>query len=395
MQYNTTSFDPKFGQGGFLFDLNSLYAHLETLKDNRDPRGVRYPLVTVLVFVILAKLAGEDEPAGIADWVSLRKQMLEQSLSLKCKRMPHAITYSRILGQALQPEDLQTRLNEFFSANASTGKSIAVSIDGKILRGTIHSTSERGLYLLAAYLPQEGIVLMQVEIAESENELTQAPRLLKSLDLRGKVVTGDALFAQQNLSELVVEAGGDYIWIVKDNQPSVREKIEKLFEIEEGKTRLKTMTNDLRKAKTIDKGHGRVEQREITVSGMMKGYLHWPHIEQVFKLEREVLEVKSGKSRHEIVYGLTSLTGEQATAARLMELARGHWGIENGLHYRRDATMKEDRCRLRIGRAAHAMAIINNLVIGLILRQGLRNVAKARRRYDAYPLEALNLLLRC
>lgn len=168
-----------------------------------------------------------------------------------------------------------------------------------------------------------------------------------------------------------------------------------LFAIEEGRTRLPPQRHDFRQASSVDKGHGRIEQRCLTVSSMMAGYLDWPHLEQVFKLERTVEESRSGQPRQEIVYGITSLSAQEATAEKLLEMVRGHWGIENGLHYRRDVTMGEDACRLKRGKAAQAMALINNLVIGLILRQGMKNLAKARRRYAAFPLEALNLILRC
>ncbi len=129
-------------------------------------------------------------------------------------------------------------------------------------------------------------------------------------------------------------------------------------------------------------------------TSLLKGYLQWPCLEQVFKIEREVEEISTGKKRSEVSYGVTSLRREEATAERLMEIVRRHWGIENGLHYRKDKTLGEDGCRLKVGEAAQVMAVINNLIIGLVLRQGINNLAAARRSYSANPLEALNLILR-
>lgn len=203
------------------------------------------------------------------------------------------------------------------------------------------------------------------------------------------------MFAQRELSKQVVEAGGDYLWSVKDNQQALREEIEAVFSIEQGKTNLKAMATDFAQAKRVDKGHGRIEQRHITVTSMLACHSDWPNLQQVFKLERKVEELSRGKKREETVYGVTSLTREQASATRLMELIRGHWGIENGLHYRKDKTLREDECRLRTGQAAQVMAVINNLVIGLAFRQGFKSLPEARRRYNAYPLEALDLILRC
>ena len=112
-----------------------------------------------------------------------------------------------------------------------------------------------------------------------------------------------------------------------------------------------------------------------------------------FRVERHSVRVKDGKVTQEVVYGVTSLRAKEASPRLLLKLVRMHWQIENGLHYRRDETLHEDRCRLRTGHAAEVMAIINNLVLGLLLRRGVRNVPEARRRFAAHPQEALSLIL--
>lgn len=394
MKHNMADFALPQKAEPFVFDVDSLFYHLDCLTDRRKPKGVRYPLAIALVFVILAKLAGEDEPDAIAHWVSLRKQLLIEALKLKRNTTPHATTFSRILGQAVEVNQLQQTVTAFLLSTLQGGLSVELPIDGKTLRGTIPTGQTQGIHLLAAYLPQQGIVLMQVEVDGKENEIVAAPRVLKSVDLQGKIVTGDAMFAQRGLSEVVVEGGGEYLWTVKDNQATLRAEIEAAFEIEEGQTELPMMKNDFSHAETIEKGHGRIEVRRLTVTSQMKGYLQWPHLEQVFRIEREVEEISTGKQRREVSYGVTSLMREEASAARLMEVVRGHWGIENGLHYRKDKTLREDACRLKRGEAAQVMAVINNLIIGLVLKQGMRNLAWARRMYSAYPLEALKLVLR-
>jgi predicted transposase YbfD/YdcC len=394
MHDNTAVVSLETIQEAFFFDVGSLYEHLESLKDHRDPHGVRYPLAVALVFIILAKLAGEDEPHGIAQWVALRKELLRHALHFERDSVPHEITYSRILGQAVDVEELQQTVSRFLLATANAEAGIEINLDGKALRGTIPAGQRQGLHLLAAYLPDAGIVLMQMEVGAKENEISAAPRLLKSIDLKGKIVTGDAMFAQRELSRQVRQAGGDYVWTVKDNQAGLRSDIEALFEIEEGNTRLKPMKNDLRRAETTDKQHGRLEQRRLTTSSMLAGQVEWPGLRQVFKIEREVEEVTTGKKHSERVYGVTSLNDKQASAKALLEMVRKHWMIENGLHYRRDWTLREDYCRLRRGEAAQAMAVINNLVVGLALRQGFKYLPDARRKYNAQPLEGLKLILR-
>lgn len=394
MKYNTALDSLADKDDPFFFDVGSLYERLELLNDRRDPHGLRYPLALALVFVILAKLAGEQEPRGIAQWVELRKELLKEALHFDRNTVPHPITYSRILGRAVSVEELQQAVSSFLLSAPDAGVSVQIDLDGKALRGTIPAGQTQGLHLLAAYLPDEGIVLCQVEVASKENEIVAAPRLLKSVDLKGKILTGDAMFAQRGLSRQIVEAGGDYLWTVKANQASLRSDIEALFEIEGGKTKLKVMSNDFQHAQTTDKEHGRLEQRAITTSSMLAVQVDWPGLCQVFKIQRDVEELLSGKKRSEIVYGVTSLSRKQASAEKLLEMVRKHWVIENGLHYRRDWTLREDYCRLRIGEAAQAMAIINNLIVGLALRQGFKYLPDARRKYNAQPLEALKLILR-
>jgi len=394
MKHNIASFSLEQKSEPFIFDVGSLFYHLDCLTDRRKPKGVRYPLAVALVFVILAKLAGEDEAEGIAHWIALRKDLLIEALRLKRNTTPHPTTFSRILGWAVCVEQLQESFTRFLLSTVEGGLSVEMPIDGKTLRGTIPPGKTQGVHLLAAYLPQQGIVLWQVEVGCKENEIVAAPRVLKSVDLKGKVVTGDAMFAQKELSQLVVEGGGEYVWTVKDNQSTLRADIETAFEIEEGKTALKALNNDFERCETIEKGHGRIEQRRLVATSMLKGYLQWPCLEQVFKIEREVEEISTGKKRSEVSYGVTSLSRKEATAERLMEIVRRHWGIENGLHYRKDKTLREDGCRLKVGEAAQVMAVINNLIIGLVMRQGISNLAAARRRYSANPLDGLNLILR-
>jgi predicted transposase YbfD/YdcC len=217
--------------------------------------------------------------------------------------------------------------------------------------------------------------------------------VLKSLDLRGKIVTGDAMFAQRDLLLQIMEMGRDYIWTVKDNQSTVRQDIEVLFRPEKTVKGFSRGTKDFRTAQTIEKGHGREERRILTVSAELKTYLDWPGAEQAFKLERSFKRTRDGHVTHEVVYGITSLTAQEAGPTWLLLLIRSHWGIENGLHYRRDETLREGWCHLKQGQAPRAMAVINNLIVGLVVRLGWKNLAEARRYFDAYPQEAQRVVL--
>jgi predicted transposase YbfD/YdcC len=378
--------------GEYVFDLNGLYAHLERLTDQRDPRGVRYPLADALSLIILAKLGGEDEPRGIADWLKHRAELLVRALKLSRPTMPHEATISRILGGAVDPVELEAVLQHYFDGQAQSSQEVVLAMDGKTLRGTIRTGQSQGLHLLAAYLPGEGLVLMQVEVDPKENEIVAAPKLLATLDLRGKVVIGDAMHTQRQVSIEIVTAGGDYLWIAKDNQVQLKDDIAHLFAPQQCPPATSPLPTDFQTVTDHAYGHGRYETRTLTTSSMLKDFLDWPYLEQVFKLEYRVRHLKTGQVQTQTHYGLTSLAAAEASPERLLALKRQYWGIENRLHYRRDVSLHEDRCRLRSGHAARTMAIVNNLVLALIDRLDFQTVPDARRAFSAKPLEALRLL---
>jgi predicted transposase YbfD/YdcC len=220
-----------------------------------------------------------------------------------------------------------------------------------------------------------------------------APKVLKALDLQGKIVMGDALFTQRDLSVQILQAGGDYVWRVKDNQPQLRQDIEQVCEPEVCGPGFSPTPKDFQTAHTTDKAHGRFEQRTLITSSVLREYADWPGLAQVFKLERRSVNLKAGTRRQEVVYGLTSLNASQASPSRLLALVRDYWGIENGLHYRRDKTLREDAPRMTHPTLAEAMAILNNLVVGLIIRQGWRYLPAAHRHFNARLSDALSLVL--
>ncbi len=378
-----------------VFDLEALYASLQTISDHRGRRGLRYPLSSLLMIGVLAKLAGQDSSRAMANWAKLRTQELSQLFQLKRERMPHYSTWSRVLGHAVEPAEVEQVLGQFFIKAVMRPEpkpgSLQLALDGKTLRGTIPLGASRGVHLLAAYLPKQGVVLAQMRVDEKSNEITHAPKLLKQLDLRGVVVSGDAMFDQRELSLQIVQAEGDYLWTVKDNQEGLREDIDVLFQPHRKLAGTSAPSNDFRTARTVEKGHGRLETRTITVSSMLADYSTWPELAQVFKLESQRTNAL-GTTKTEVRYGVTSLPAHLAEPKRLLALTRGHWGIENGLHYRRDATMREDHAQLRMGHAPQMLAILNNTVLGLFAQLGETNVAQARRAFSYHFDRALAAL---
>ena len=379
---------------GKIINLQHLLSYLRQVKDGRKRRGVRYPLEIILILFILTKLCGQNKIYGIADWAQQQSEFLIEALGLKYKRLPHHSTYRRVLSDEVEGEDLERILGEYLAQLPRQGQDTVIAIDGKTLRGTITAEDPFGLHLLDAYLPGEGIVLMQMMVEkEKENEIVVAPKLLACLDLRNKVVIGDAMQTQRKLSIQIVAAEGDFVWIVKDNQANTRQAIEQLFAPERPHPGFGCPPMDFRGEKTIEKQAGRLEERILTTSSLLNDYLDWPHVNQVFKLERRFTCLSTGSVETEIQYGLTSLTAQEADPKRLLSIVRSEWGIENGLHYCRDVTFQEDQTRMTVKSMGRAMAIINNLVISLINHQGYTNHAHARRVFNACPAKALALIL--
>jgi predicted transposase YbfD/YdcC len=373
------------------FEVKSLYAAFLKIGDKRKARGKRYALATILTLSVLAKLGGEDTAEGMAEWVQERARQLRESLGIKRQRMPHAVTYRRVLGQAIDVQEVEQVIGQFFKQGQVKADQLAM--DGKTLRGTIEPGQTRGVHLLAVYAVETGVVLHQVNVELKENEISAAPKVLAEVLVADQVVTGDAMFAQRDLSSQIVEAQGHYLWTVKDNQPTLRAEIERLFGPEKVPLGSAPLRTDFQTATSITKGHGRLEKHTLTASALLNATSDWPHLGQVFQLVREVRHLKSGKTTQEVSYGITSLSRLLASPQRLLTLRRQHWAIENKLHYCRDVTFHEDACSIAIGHAPQAIALLNNLVLGLLRSRGFSAIASARRHFSAFPLDALALIL--
>jgi predicted transposase YbfD/YdcC len=299
--------------------------------------------------------------------------------------MPHPSTWSRILGHAVDPAALEKALTSFFQPAPQTeppGRgSIVIASDGKTITGTIPLGKTRGVHLVAAYLPEEGVVLAQLAVDCKANEIVVMPTLLASLDLHGRVVVGDAMQTQRALSVQLLAQGGDYLWFVKENQPTLLAQIEELvvpLPITPGHS---APARDFREARQREKGHARLEERKIPVSSMLAGSCEWPGLEQVFKLERWVWQ--EGKADiYEVRYGVTSLPKTVVGPKRLLKVARAEWGIENGLHYRRDVRLEEDAGQMRRGGAPQVLAALNNVVVSLLGQAGESNLPDLQRTFD-------------
>jgi predicted transposase YbfD/YdcC len=238
-------------------------------------------------------------------------------------------------------------------------------------------------------------VVAQLRVDAKTNEHKAALEMLGVLPLRGRVVTADAMFTHRDICSAVIEGGGDYILPAKENQPTLLSDIAAAFAgppagLSPRQASLREASFD--RARSVGKGHGRVEVRSLEVTTWLAGYLgpDWPGCRQVFRLGRE--RRRGGAAEVEVVYGITSLPRERAGAAELLGLTRAHWGIENGLHNRRDGALREDAGRARRGAGAQVMAIIRNIVIYLRRLSGQASLAAATRHHMCHPEKSVELV---
>jgi predicted transposase YbfD/YdcC len=358
---------------------------LVEVPDFRMAQGKRYSLAAILALACAAMLCGYRSYGALAEWGRNYGAALVRALGFRNAETPCAATLHTVFRyvDVAQFEACVSRWTE--QVLAAYPDEQAVACDGKTLRGS-RKQGAPGAHLLAAVSQRLGLTMAQCAVADKHNELSAIADLLQALVLEGRVVTVDALHTQRSVAETIVDAGGDYIMAVKDNQPQLCEDIMTLFG--EPQVVADTLTTSL----SVDAGHGRIEVRRLTASSALVGYTPWPGLQQVFQLERTITIKKTGHQRHEIVYGVTSLTPQQADAAQLLQLTRHHWSIENRVHWVRDVTFDEDRSTVRCGHIPQVMALLRNITVSLLRLAGHANIAAANRHYAANPWAALALI---
>lgn len=382
----TFTVTPRGTDDPLTIDLTALVTCLATVPDQRKRRGVRYPLAMLLAIAVLAKLCGSSQVHAIADWAHERATELARLFARPRARMPHPTTWSRVLGHGVAAAAIETAVAALLqppaTATVPPRASQQVAIDGKTLRGTIPTGATQGVHVVTAYHVTNRVPLVQVAVTTKANELTVAPALVRAVTRPGVIISGDAMFAQRALSTQIVEAGGDYCWIVKENQPTLYDDLQLLFGPQPAAVPgTSPIPDDFVQARTLELAHGRLDERILTSSSLLAEYQGWPYLAQAVQVVRT--SDTGRRCTREVRYGITSAPASVLDAAGLLAVVRGHWQIENGLHYRRDVSLDEDASRVRMGQAPHVLATLNNLVCGLTARAGVTNLAAFQRALAA------------
>ena len=361
---------------------------LAEMPDFRHPRGQRHPLAAILALACSAMLCGYRSYTAIAEWGRNYGASLTHALGFT-RRPPCAATLHTVF-RRVDRDVLEAKVGAWaeglVTGTPAPADSVeALAVDGKTLRGS-KKQGAPAAHLLSVLAPRLGLTLAQQAVADKTNEIPVALELLRHVVLEGRVVTMDALLTQRSIAQQIVDAGGDYVMMVKENQPRLHEDITTVFALASVVGERRTV------AETVDCGHGRIEQRRLQTSDVLVGHSDWPGLTQVLQVERHVILKKTGEVREDVVAGVTSLPPEEADAPRLLALIRGQWLIENQSHWVRDVTFDEDRSQVRCGNIPQVMATLRNTAIGLLRQAGYTNIAAACRRFAAQPALALRLI---
>ena len=361
---------------------------LAEIPDCRKARGKRHPLSAILALVCVAVLCGYRSYSAVAHWARIYPEELVRALGFTHPTPPCPATLCSVLHR-LDRERVEAVLAAWAaevlaSLPAAAEEDEAIALDGKTLRGS-RRQGALNVHLLSALSHRLGLTVGQRAVDDKTNEIRAAVPLLRGLVVEGRIFTMDALLTQRAIARTIIGAGGDYVMVVKDNQPQLLADVQAVFSAP-------PPGDHQTIAQSVDCGHGRVERRRLTASSALAEYTDWPGLHQVFRLERHTILKKTGEVRGETVYGITSLAPSRADAQHLLRLTRQHWRIENRSHWVRDVTFDEDRSQVRRGSTPQVMAAMRNTAIGLLRACGATNIAAACRHLAAQPASALALL---
>lgn len=347
-----------------------LYRLSAQVPDWRSDLGKLHRLTEVLFIMVVALIAGAQDCEDIHGFGEDNEVWLRQFLTLK-HGIPFHDMYLRTLA-AVPAEQFEALVRAWTAAlrepDALKVEGHQVAFDGQSLRASVdRSLGSLPVHVVSAFLIEAGFTLGSEAVDEKSNEITAIPNLMRSLNLRGATVTIDAMGCQREIAATAREVGAHYQLQVKENQPTLLQNIKDSMVEATRRRRPSEAPAKLERHKDIDKGHGRIETRACVLSRDVSGIeklADWKDLSGIASVARERTDVISGKTSQEISYYIVS--DPSATAADVARLARGHWGIENGLHWSLDVVWGSDAHAIRDRTAAQNMARLRRFCAGMV-----------------------------
>lgn len=366
-----------------------LLEHFQSLEDPRAEKLVEHRLLDIIGLTICAVICGADTWVDIEEYGKAKEKWLKGFLELP-NGIPSHDTIARLFA-ALNPEALQECFLSWVKAVAQLNEGEIIPIDGKTVRHSYDRGKKKGaIHMVSAWASQNRLVLGQVKVDEKSNEITAIPQLLKVLEIKGCIVTIDAMGAQKEIAKQIIERGGDYVLSLKGNQGNIHKDVEQLFKWAQ-KTKFRNIPHEF--YRTVDGGHGRIETRRYWlldgVEHLIDGQL-WSGLKRVGMVESE-RRLPGKEPSIERRYYLVSLDGNVELFAQSV---RSHWGIENQLHWVLDVVFNEDASRIRKDHAPENFALIRHVAANLLRREtSVRVGLKAKRLKAGWDNHYLSKIL--
>lgn len=363
--------------------LRALLDHFGAIEDTRQSWKVAYPLREVLFLVVCGTIASSDDYDEIVDWgkahLSFLRRFSEFHYGIPCA------DWLRAVMNRINPELFSACFSSWVAA-CWPDKPELVAIDGKTSRRSHdRKRGQKALHLVSAFATTRRLVLGQEAVEEKSNEITAIPALIERLDLEGALVSIDAMGCQVDIAQSILDAKADYLLAVKDNQPTLHADINSYFET--------APTKEVERSETVGKEHGRLEIRTCVVSKDIdwitseRSYPGAPRFPKIVTIGMVESRIERGDKIE--TERRSYISSRALSAAAFADAVRGHWAIENNLHWTLDVTFKEDLSRLRAGHGAKNMAVVRHFALNLVRQASDKSSIKRRRKRASWDPEYL------
>lgn len=369
----------------------NLLTYLEDVPDPRVKRTQKHILKDILTIAILAVIGGAQGWEDMENYGIAKKKWLEEFLELP-NGIPSDDTFRRVF-EGIDPEALGKCLQKWIESIANSVLGEVVAIDGKNVRGSYdRNKGFKALHIVSAWASEQGLTLGQVKVEECSNEITAIPALLELIEIKGAIVTIDAMGTQTDLVKTIREKKADYVLSLKANKPTLFAQVKEWFTTRREK-KFEGIEYDYEQ--TIEKGHNRIEKRYVWAVPLKAfGNLHeienWSGLQTIVMVER--IRHLWNKTTKEIQFYLSSLPPNAKNIGRAI---RKHWTIENQLHWILDVTFREDNCRIRSRYGSHNLVLLRRLAINALnlektLKRSLKQKSKHASMNNDYMIAVLN-----